>query len=322
MADNLAGTGEALDVSLPTVLGGFLLLRESTGMLRKFATPMKLGRHQGSSVSILNLNRATAVTLTNGVDLTMGHILADTLTQYTPNEVGVKCMIPHTTRDRISEPNLEGKIAKLLNDAYGFQEDADLADEFVNFTTALGAAADVLSPGHIAAGVARVQMGNTRRVDSTSTRPEPPGTPIRTVLHPFHGLTVVGRMIPYTDVPTGTTAYGANTGAHAGETVGVGNSAAGLELLRGGPKAIDRIGGEPVYINPNINVDASDDASSATFAEEGLIFVEEMAPTPWKEVDASARVTEIGLVGRYVPGTYRPGVNGVEYLADASIPTS
>ena len=322
MPDNLAGTGEALDVSLPTILGAFRLLRESSGMLRKFATPLPLKPHSGSAATILNLNRASAVRLSNGVDLAQGHILSDTLTSYSPNEVGVKCIIPDTTKDRISEPNLEEKVAKLLNDAYDFQEDADLSDEFINFTTARGAAADVLSPGHVAAAVERVRMGNTRRVDSTSTRPEPPGTPIRGVLHPFHGLTVVGRMIPYTDVPTGTSLYGVNTGAHAGETVGVGNSAAGLELLRGGPQAIDRIGGAPIYLNPNINVDASDDASSAVFAEEGLIFCEEKAPMPWKERDESNRHIEIGIVGRYVPGTYRPGVNGVELLADASMPTS
>lgn len=322
MADNLAGSGQDLDTSLPTIYGMFKTLRDYTPMLKRLATTVPLKAHAGASASIINYNRATGQRINEGADLTQSFVLADTLSTYSPQRFGVKAFLPRSTERRISDPQLASRLASILSDAYSWGEESALADEFVNFTTALGSAGDVLSPGHIAAGTERARLGNTRRQDSTGTRPEMPSTPISTVLHPFHALTVVGRMIPYTDVPTGTSVYGVNTGAHAGETVGVGNSSAGLDLLRAGTKAIDQINGQKVYVCPAINVDASDDASSATFAKEGLIWCPEREAEPWEEEDRSHDRREIGIDGWFATGVFRPSVTGIEYLADASMPTS
>jgi hypothetical protein len=323
MSDNLAGVGNALDVSLPSILGDFRLLHEQAQTMRPLATEMPLRPHTGTTVNVINYNRGSAIQLTDGVDLVQGHQLADTLTQYTPSEYGIKVILPWTTLRRIADPDLEGKVAKIMADAYAFREDAALADELINFTTALAAAGTVISPGHVAAAVARVKLGNTRRVDSSSTRPEPPGSRVIGVLHPLHTMVVAGRLVPFTDVPVGTNAYGVNTGAHVGTTVGPGR-ADGLsnDIITQGPSALGMISGAPLYECPNINVDSSDDASSAVFAQEGLIFVPEVEPDGWKEDDPSNRHTEIGIVGAFGTGTWRPDINGVEIRADASMPTS
>ena len=96
----------------------------------------------------------------------------------------------------------------------------------------------------------------------------------------------------------------------------------GLDILRNGPGAIGMIGKMAVKEDPYINVDASDDASSACFSKEGLIWCEEEAPTLETEGDSSRRIKELNLVGSYGWTVYLPDNNGIEMLFDASMPTS
>ena len=122
---NLAGTGEALDTSLPTIYSEFKMLRDETGVCRKVSTKVTLPPHSGRSKNILNYGRLEAFDLDDGVDMVQAQTLADTNTAFTPNEVGLQVVIPKTTLRRIADPDLLKRTGRMMANAYDLKEDAD-----------------------------------------------------------------------------------------------------------------------------------------------------------------------------------------------------
>jgi hypothetical protein len=165
-----------------------------------------------------------------------------------------------------------------------------------------------------------VFIGNSR------ANPEPPGTDVFCVIHPLAAHVLHGRLVPYSNVPTGSNVFGVNTGAHAGVTVTNGGVASGMteELIRRGYKAIGMVGGAIVKTDANLAVDANDDFTGATFAKEGLIYVSEEEPRiDWDTSDKSMRgAAEGNCWGSYVWGNYRAARFGNPMTFDASLPTS
>ena len=133
---------------------------------------------------------------------------------------------------------------------------------------------------------------------------------------------VIGaRLVPLTDVPTGTNVYTPATIA-TGATRGAGSSSLGDEYIRRGPDAIGRMYGVEVYEDANIAVSSTPSASGAMFGKEGFIYCEEMPPKMEAEADdKSLRALELNLVGSYVWGLYRASNYGCELLFDAALPT-
>ena len=317
---NLAGSSQALDSSLPTIYSEFLLLRDETGVCRKVSRRYDLQPHDGASKNVLNYGRVVGYNVADGADIAQAQALGDTNTAYTPGEVAVQVILAGSTMRRVQDPDLLRRTGRILNNAYDLKEDSDGCAQFSSFTPIVGAAGTVISPGHCQAAMATVNLGNSR------ANPEPAPSPHFAVLHPLHTMVLGGRLIPLTDVPTGTTVYGANTGAHGGVTVGVGGigSSLGEKFMTEGPKAIGRIAGATVFNDANIAVDASDDASGAFFSKEGFIYVSEVEPKlDIDDSDKSMRgAKELNLWGSYVWGLYRSGAYGCEALFDASMPTS
>ena len=315
---NLAGTGQALDTSLPTIYSEFKLLRDETGVCRKVSTKINLPPHSGRSKNVLNYGRLSMYDLEDGVDMVQAQTLADTNTVYSPSEVGGQVVIPKTTLRRVADPDLLKRTGRMMANAYDLKEDADGCAQFTSWVPLVGSAGTVISPGLFSAARARLRIGNDR------TNPEPAPAPWFAVLHPLHLHVLAGRTIPLSDVPAGTTAFGANTGAHAGVTVGPGGGGSFAdELLRKGPDAMMKFFGVEIFEDANIAVDSSDDASGAMFSKEGFYYIEELAPKMEAEFDdPSLRALELNLVGSYTWGLYRASNMGVEILADASLPTS
>lgn len=323
MPANLAGAGEALDNSLPTVFAEFKLLRQETGIMRSCATHMTLKPHTGTSVNVNNYDRVTAYNVADGVDIAQAQELADATTSYTPSEVAVQVVLPGSTMRRIADPELFSRTGRMLSNAYDLKEDSDGCDQLTSFTPIVGSAGTVMSPGHAAAIGAILRIGNVRR--TTTTTPEPAPKPWFLVINPMSGVPLEGRLVPFTNVPTGTNVYGANTGAHAGVTLGHGGGSSMAEgIIKEGLGAVGQIAGMTLKYDANIIVDASDDASGAGFSKEGLVYVSEVEPRPDHDrSDKSMRgAVELNFWGSYVWGVYRPGAYGVECLVDASIPTS
>jgi hypothetical protein len=315
----LAGPNQALDSSLPTIYSEFKLLRDETGVMRKCSTRMDLKPHEGAAKNVNNYGRVIAQGVADGADIVNAQALADTTTSYTPGEVAVQVYLAGSTMRRVQDPQLMERTGRILANAYDLKEDSDGCAQLTSFTPIVGSAGTVISPGHLAAACGRLRIGNDR------TNPEPAPKPWHAVLHPLHGVVLTGRMVPFTDVPVGTNVYGANTGAHAGITVGPGRSGNMSDnILRNGPEAEGMIGGAMVYYDANIAVDASDDASGAVFSKEGVIYVSEVEPKlDPDDSDKSMRgAVELNLWGSYVWGLYRAANYGVECLFDASLPTS
>lgn len=315
----LAGAGQALDASIPTIYREFRMLRDETGVMRSCATSMTLSAHEGTTKYINNYGRVQAYNVSDGADITQAQNLADTATGYSPTEVAVQVILGGRTMRRVADPDLLGRTGKILNAGYDLKEDTDGCVQLQSFTgTTLGAAGVVISPGHISGAAARVMIGNSR------ANPEPPASEIFAVVHPLAAHVLNGRLIPYTDVPAGTTVYGANTGAHGGVTVGPGREEASSDMITRGYKAIGSIGGAMVKTDANLAVDVNDDFTGAVFAKEGLIYVSEEEPRldPDSSDKSMRGAVELNVWGSYVWGNYRASAYGNPVTFDASLPTS
>jgi len=320
MAVTLAGSDQALDASLPTIYREFRLLRDETGVMRSMATSMNLGAHEGKTKYINNYGRVIAYNVSDGADIAQAQELSDGGTGYSPTEVAVQVILGGRTMRRVADPDLLGRTGKILNKAYDLKEDTDGTVQLSSFTgTTMGAAGTVISPGLVSGGGARVMIGNSR------ANPEPPEGDIFAVMHPLSAHVLQGRLIPYTDVPTGTTAFGANTGAHGGVTVGAGRGTSMAdELITKGYKAIGMIGGVIVKTDANLAADSGEDATGAIFAREGLIYVSENEPRldPDSSDKSMRGAVELNVWGSYTWGNYRPAAYGNPLTVDASFPTS
>ena len=318
-APNLAGSGQALDTSLPTIYEEFRLIREETGVCRKVAFNMPLKPHTGISKHIINYGRLVAYDLAEGVDMVQHQNIADTLTSYTPGEVGVQLILPRTTLRRIADSDLLRRSGKLMATAYDVKEDNDGTAQFTSFTPIVGSAGLIMGPGYFQAAIMRLGIGNDR------TNPENPPEPWHAVLHPLHVGALMGNVVPYSDVPTGTNRYTGLTATGATVGPGAGGSLADDYMRKGppkGPKATMNFLGIEIYRDANIDVDTSDDASGALFSEEGFVYVSEWEPEMQNEdTDKSLRALELNLIGSYAWGLYRSSNYGVELLFDASLPT-
>ncbi len=318
MPINLAGPGEALDGSLPTIFSEFKLLRDETGVMRSTATTMKLNPHEGTTKNVNNYSRVIAYEVADGVDITQAQALADTTTSYTPGEVAVQVILAGSTMRRVQDPQLLERTGKMLNNAYDLKEDSDGAAQLSSFVPIMGAAADIIGPGMVTGAAARLGIGNDR------TNPEPAPGPWFTVLHPLQVHELLARIVPFTDVPLGTNVHVPTTGGTNDTMMGGGTTSIGADFMRRGIGSLGTFAGTTVKTDANISVDTDDDASGAVFSQEGLNYVSEVEPQFDPDTsDKSMRgAVELNLWGSYVWGLYRSSNYGVEMLFDASLPTS
>ena len=320
----LAGASQALDTSLNTIYSEFLLLRDETGVMRSVSTPYKLQPHTGTSKNLLNYGRVIAYNVADGADIAQSQALSDFNTAYTPSEVAVQVTLAGSTMRRVADTDLLERTGQILNNAYDLKEDSDGTAQFSSFSsTDLGSASTVLSPGIVAAAAAQLRVG------ISLANPEPAPEPLICVLHPLSAVPLAGRIVPFTDVPTGTTIYGTDGGAHAGLTLGVGGtSSAGEQILKRGLKAIGEVAGSGMTIHLDANVDSSTAGTAAAtncaFAKMGMVYVSELEPklVPDTSNKSMRDAVELNLWGSYAWGVYRAANYGVSVVADCSLPTS
>ena len=317
MAINLAGPGEALDGSLPTIFSEFKLLRDETGVMRSTATTMTLNPHEGTTKNVNNYGRVTAFDVADGVDITQAQALSDTTTSYTPGEVAVQVILAGSTMRRVQDPQLLERTGKMLNNAYDLKEDSDGTAQLSSFVPIMGAANDIIGPGMLTGAAARLGIGND------TTNPEPAPGPWFTVLHPLQVHELLARMI-FTDVPTGTLTHIPTTGGTNDTLIPGGTNEIAGKFLRDGISSLGHFAGANVKTDANFTIDSNGDASGATFSREGLNYISEVEPQFDPDTsDKSMRgAVELNLWGSYVWGLYRSSNYGVELLFDAGLPTS
>ncbi len=314
---NLAGVGQALDVSLPTIISEFMLLRDVTGVFRSCADPQTLKKHSGVSWIRNNYGRAVAYHLDEAADMNQAQSLSDLATVITPAEAGAQITLPGSTLRRVADPTLESRVAQMLNNAYDLLEDQDGAAQMSSWTSQLGSTV-ILGIGNVAAAAARLGVGNS------ATAPEPAPLPWYYIGHDYTLNALAGRILVMTDVPTGTTAFSGLTGT--GITLGAGHDESegsmSAQLQRDGIGKLTRLLGMTIKKDANIPV-ASNVAIGGAFSEAGFLYVNEVEPhlVPDRS-DASMRdAVELNIWGSFKYGLYRPGNYGLSMSFDATTPT-
>ena len=321
MPDTLLGSSQALDQSVNTIISEFRLLQDEKEVMRQISRNIPLKAGQGPTVYIDNYSRVQALAVADGADVANAQALADAQTTGSPGEIAVQVVIAGSAIRRSADRSLTGNTAKIMDRALKLKIEQDGTAQLPSFVPIVGAAGTIISPGGLAAAVARVEIGDSR------ANPEPYDD-INIVLHPYHMLVMGGRIVPYSDVPTGTNVYGVNTGAHLGVTVtnAGGTGAPGSladQVIRKGPRAIAQMQGHPIWLTANIAIDASDDGSGAVFDRSGLNYCEEVEPTMVQDRDPSMRgAVEFTEWAAYTWFLYRSSNSGCEALYDASTPTS
>ena len=314
---NLAGTGEALDGSLNTIFSEFKILRDESGVFRSTATRLDLKPHEGRSKLVNNYNRVTAFDLADGVDMQQAQQLADTTTTYTPAEVGVQVLLPGSTMRRIADPELLKRTGRMLSAAYDLKEDQDGALQMVNWTPIMGTTGRSVGAGEYMGAIQRLSIGNNL------ANPEPPPLPYFLVDHPIKLGVLAAKLIPLTDVPTGTNVFVATTAATGGTVGPGGGGALSDEILKQGIGALGGFWGATVKKSANILGDGTD-VSGGAYSREGLVYVSEVEPQSDPDTsDKSLRgAVELNYWGSYVWGTYRPSAYGCEVQGLITLPTA
>lgn len=314
----LAGTNQALDGSLNTIYSEFLILRDETGVFRSCATDMKLMPHDGASKNVNNYNRAVAYNLSDGVDMAQAQQLADTTTTYTPGEVGVQMILAGSTIRRVADPALLARVGRILNAAYDLKEDQDGGLQMVTFTPTMGVAGAVIGPGEYFGAVTKLMVG------SNLANPEPPPMPYYTVDHPVKLAVLAGNLVPFSDVPTGTTRYTSVTVTSARTLTNGGDSSMGNEILKRHIGALGELFSTTAKRSANLLPNSLDDVSGGAFSKEALIYVSELEPRMDNDTsDKSMRgAVEVNVWGSYVWGVYRAGAYGVEIIGDCQLPAA
>ncbi len=315
---NLAGPGQALDVSLPTIISQFMLLRDVTGVFRNSAESNELKRHTGTSWIRNNYGRVIAYDLDEAADMNQAQSLSDQATVITPAEVGAQVVIPGSTLRRVADASLESRVAEMLNNAYSLKEDQDGAAQMSSWTsTALGTTSTVIGISHVFAAAARLGVG------SSVTAPEPAPMPWNYIGHDYQLQHLVGRLMVLTDVPVGTNVYTGNgaTGLTIGAG-GAGGDGAREQMLKDGIGALTRMANMTVKKDANIPVTSSPSASGGAFSSAGLIYVSEVEPNIVLDTsDVSMRdAVEANVWGSYKFGLYRPANYGITMTFDATTP--
>lgn len=319
MVANLLGSGEDLDASTNSIISTFKELEDEVKTFKSSATRLRLSREDGGTKRINNYNRLVAFDLSDGVDMVQAQALADTQTSYTPGEAGVQTWLPGSTMRRAADPSLLQRTGRILRNAYDLKEDQDGGLQMPNFTPIIGAAARVLGPGEYLAAATRLAYGASR------SNPEPPPMPWYTIDHPIKLSTVAGRIVPLSDVPTGTNVYLPATTSR-GPTVGPGGggSLSDAIIKTGWKGPLKELFGIMVKPTANVIPDASDDVSGASFSQEALIHVEEVAAklVPDSSDKSYRDAVELNCWGSFAWGLYRAANYGIEILGDATEPTS
>lgn len=323
---NLAGASQALDTSLPTVYSEFMILRDESGVMRSMATNMPLLANQGSVKNIINYGRLAAYAVADGVDIAQAQSLADFLTTATPSEVAVQCILGGRTMRRVADTDLQKRTGRIMNNAYDLKEDTDGITQLASFTGAstIGAAGTLCSPGHLAAAFGRLRIGDARVQGVAGGSPEPAPGQLFFLHHEYAMVALAGRIAAYAPTGAGATAYGVNTGAHAGVTMAPNDNAMAADIMRQGINALGTYAGGIIKYDANLLPDASDDATGAFFSKEGLIYVSEEEPRLDVDVsDKSMRgAVELNVWGSYAWTNYRPANYGIPATFDCSVPTS
>lgn len=262
------------EATRPTVDGNLLALfigtarstNQEQGNMQSLVFNDTLPKAMGTTHNSPKLGSFTAQGLTDGEDVSNFQTLTSSNVVTTPGEVGVAFKFTKRSLAQWTEP-MQVRAGRIAKDALARKKDADLIGLASSFTTyaALGAAATVMTNGHIIAAVSTLRGGNNTAGSAISagavTNQVPPG-PINVVAR-WESLTQPMRQL---------------AGAPVSGTVGTTQVPASYP---GGSPAqevfnslfVSNAWGASIYGNSNIAKDSDDDMHGLAFHKDAIIYV-------------------------------------------------
>lgn len=295
MATGETTTGSLSD-SLPTMIADARIVREYEGTFLRTCDVRSLTANTGLAWQEISLSQLQAQDITETTDNQNAQQLVDTLFTITPTMSQILLKITDRTYRRIASV-VEGKIGSLAGNAMARKKDEDYLSNFSTFNGASDPGANnALSNGYIASAVANIS-GNVT---------EPSMSPIFAVLHGFQIYDIERQIVG-----------GASTPHLAAITDKLGE-----EVFRKGFRG--ECGGAMVFIDGNITIDSSADATGAVHSKEAVVCVNGMGIKTETRRDPAfgGGADEIFMTDEYGFGERSAGNWAYVMISDATAPTS
>ena len=296
-------TTTSLGDTLPVFIAEAELTLRQEGLMSRLVDTVTLGKGQGLTYNRPTWSAVSVVDLTQGTDLAQAQSVTDTNFAITVSEKGGQIFFTDLTEMALKEDVMRF-FGRALANAYVREVDIDLTEVMDSAATSLGGAGTTMLIGRLLAGVVRLQ---------TSARPAEGD--VKVVLHPYHYHAVAedlaglsgGRWVNATGTPSIERSFGSSlTGMSA-------------EIVQ--KYMVGTLGGVPVFTDPNIAIDASDDAKGGIFAKRAILRVNYENPSVRVQRDESLRGVELNYAGSQGQGMYDTNW-AFEFNCDASTPST
>ena len=298
--------------------------------MRSTVNNVTLPMGEGGQWEMTELTRATAIALSDGIDLASAEQITDATLQITPTEFGAQVVVTDLARDQITKrTDLVRQVGRILGESMVTKEDIDLITQVDQFGQTLGGAGQSLTLGHILAAAATVRGGGQLSGAITAGTQEPAPMPLFAMFNDAQLHTVIkefvhGRFMGITagvsddDIlrrPTNT--------MDATNVASLGVAATSTQDNRALRESfVGKIGSALVFVDNNLGKDASDDAKGGVYSKEAMVQVHfRGGPKMEPERDASRRATEYNIVMVKGVGEWKDSW-GREMNFDAASPTS
>ena len=294
-----------LDDALPVFKAAAKAKLKQVGVTRKRVDNINLRGASGLTYNEPQLSTLAVIGLTQGQDLSQAQTITDTNVAIVVAEAGGQVVIHDLAIKALKDPIMR-RIAEELVNAYSNYIDNDVTKLFSGLDAGLGSAGTTFASGWLSALHVRL-INATRPVQGD----------LSIVLHPYQ----------YHDIANDIASLGGTTSGAWRRQIGTpaiadqpGSSITGLTEEVWRKYFVSELFGVPVFLDPTITVDSSDDAYGALFGRDAMIFVNYMDPQTEEDRDASMRSTEVNYVGTFGRGE-REGTWGFYMLSDAVAPS-
>ena len=296
-------TTSSLDNTLPVFIAEAELTLRQEGLMPRLVDTVTLGKGQGLTYNRPTWSAVSVIDLTQGTDLAQAQSVTDTNFAVTVSEKGGQVFFTDLTEMALKEDVMRF-FGKALANAYVREVDIDLTEVMDSAATSLGGAGSTMLIGRLLAGVVRLQAAS-----------RPTEGDIKCVLHPYQYHAIAedlaglsgGRWINATGTPSVERSFGSSvTGLSA-------------EIMQ--KYMVGTLGGVPIFTDPNIAIDGSDDTKGGVFAKRSVVYVKYENPSVRVQRDESLRGVELNYVGSQGQGMYDTSW-AFEFYTDASTPST
>ncbi len=290
-------TTSSLESTQRIIIAKAKYTREHRGLMIGLATRFELGQGEKQLTIPKMENFADAEDLADGVDMTTAQQVANSTTDLTCSEIGVKAIVTDKLIRQMNQSVFE-MCGKLLGDSMARKIEKDGLALFDGFSTSLGATNTAITTGYLATAVTRLEVGVATGA-SGDTEPAP--RPYAYVGHPYQVKIIMDSVAKVGTYP-----------------LPIGWSA---DLLRDYWKGTLDVFGVPVFAQGLLTVDSSGDCKGALFSKEALGYIVAKEAYTERQRDASLRAWELVHIQdsdwAEIDDNY-----GIEMYHDCATPTS